>query len=210
MLFYKPSLERLGIGVGLRIVDPSQYENRTRDFDFDIVTELWGQSLSPGNEQREFWGSEAADRPGSRNSLGIRDPGDRRADRPGHLRQGPRRARRGDEGARPRAAGPRLRRAAMDLSLHAHGALEPLRPAGDHAEIRRAGLPDDLVVGCGTGREDGVRASERARRPRDRPAAPPLRRRRGHSGARRCRRRAARAAQAFGRGAATACPPSAS
>ena len=57
MLFYKPALERLGIGVGLRIVDPSQYENRTRDFDFDMVTELWGQSLSPGNEQRDFWGS---------------------------------------------------------------------------------------------------------------------------------------------------------
>ena len=42
MLFYKPALERLGIGVGLRVVDPSQYENRTRDFDFDMVTELWG------------------------------------------------------------------------------------------------------------------------------------------------------------------------
>ena len=74
VLFYKPALERLGIGVSLRIVDPSQYENRLRDTDFDVITDLWGQSLSPGNEQREFWGSEAAGRPGSRNSMGIKDP----------------------------------------------------------------------------------------------------------------------------------------
>ena len=75
VLFYKPSLERLGIGVSLRVVDPSQYENRMREFDFDLTTELWPQSLSPGNEQREFWGSKAASLPGSRNVLGLRDPG---------------------------------------------------------------------------------------------------------------------------------------
>ena len=75
VLFYKPSLERLGIGVSLRVVDPSQYENRMRDFDFDITTDLWPESLSPGNEQRDFWGSKAADRPGSRNTLGVKDPG---------------------------------------------------------------------------------------------------------------------------------------
>jgi len=75
VLFYKPSLERLGIGVSLRVVDPSQYENRMRSFDFDITTELWAQSLSPGNEQRDFWGSAAASRPGSRNVAGIRDAG---------------------------------------------------------------------------------------------------------------------------------------
>ena len=130
VLFYKPALERLGIGVSAAR-RRSRRNTRTglRDFDFDIVTELWGQSLSPGNEQRDFWGSAAADRPGSRNSLGIKDPGDRRADREGDLRQGPRRTGRGDQGARPRAARPRLRRAAMDLSRHAHRALEPLRPA---------------------------------------------------------------------------------
>ncbi|MCP8938117.1 extracellular solute-binding protein [Alsobacter sp. SYSU M60028] len=75
VLFYKPALEKLGIGVSLRVVDPSQYENRMRDFDFDITTELWGQSLSPGNEQRDLWGSASANRPGSRNTLGVRDPG---------------------------------------------------------------------------------------------------------------------------------------
>jgi len=74
MLFYKPSLERLGVAVNVRTVDPIQYENRLRDWDFDIVTSSWGESLSPGNEQREFWGSEAADRSGSRNIVGIKNP----------------------------------------------------------------------------------------------------------------------------------------
>ncbi len=74
LLFLKPSLERLGIGVTVRVVDPAQYENRMRDFDFDVTTDLWAQSLSPGNEQREYWGSGAADRPGSRNTAGIKDP----------------------------------------------------------------------------------------------------------------------------------------
>jgi microcin C transport system substrate-binding protein len=74
MLFYKPSLERLGITVSVRTIDPSQYENRMREWDFDIVTQSWGESLSPGNEQREFWGSKAADRAGSRNVLGIKNP----------------------------------------------------------------------------------------------------------------------------------------
>jgi microcin C transport system substrate-binding protein len=73
-LFYKPSLERLGIAVSVRTVDPTQYENRLRDWDFDIVTNSWGQSLSPGNEQREFWGSKTADVAGSRNIAGIKNP----------------------------------------------------------------------------------------------------------------------------------------
>jgi microcin C transport system substrate-binding protein len=74
VLTYKPSLERLGIEVSLRTVDTSQYENRLRQWDYDIIVSSWGQSLSPGNEQREFWGSKAADRPGSRNSIGIKNP----------------------------------------------------------------------------------------------------------------------------------------
>ncbi|MDA9425321.1 MULTISPECIES: extracellular solute-binding protein [Bradyrhizobium] len=73
-LFYKPSLERLGITVSVRTVDPTQYENRTRDWDFDIVTNSWGESQSPGNEQREFWSSKTADIPGSRNIAGIKNP----------------------------------------------------------------------------------------------------------------------------------------
>ena len=74
LLFYKPYLERLGITVNIRTVDSVQYENRLRSFDFDITTFVWGQSLSPGNEQRDFFGSEAADRPGSRNVPGIKNP----------------------------------------------------------------------------------------------------------------------------------------
>ena len=74
MLFFKPSLERLGIAVSVRTIDPTQYENRLRSWDFDIVVSSWPESLSPGNEQREFWGSQAADMAGSRNIIGIKNP----------------------------------------------------------------------------------------------------------------------------------------
>jgi len=74
VLFYKPSLERIGINVSIRIVDDAQYQNRLRNFDFDIIIDQWGESLSPGNEQREFWGSQAADQPGSKNTVGIKNP----------------------------------------------------------------------------------------------------------------------------------------
>ena len=74
VLFYKPSLERLGMTVNVRVVDSAQYENRLRQWDFDIIVASWGESLSPGNEQRDFWSSGAADRPGSRNLVGIKNP----------------------------------------------------------------------------------------------------------------------------------------
>jgi microcin C transport system substrate-binding protein len=74
VLFYKPSLERLGMAVSVRVVDSAQYENRLRQWDFDVIVASWGQSLSPGNEQRDFWSSAAADRPGSRNLIGIKNP----------------------------------------------------------------------------------------------------------------------------------------
>jgi microcin C transport system substrate-binding protein len=74
LLFFKPSLERLGITVGIRTVDAAQYENRLRSWDFDVVVSSWPESLSPGNEQREFWGSQAAAKAGSRNVVGIADP----------------------------------------------------------------------------------------------------------------------------------------
>lgn len=73
-LFYKPSLERIGVTASIRVADAAQYEQRTRSFDFDMIIDQWGQSLSPGNEQREFWGSQAADAPGSRNTMGIKNP----------------------------------------------------------------------------------------------------------------------------------------
>jgi microcin C transport system substrate-binding protein len=74
ILFYKPSLERLGITVNVRTVDDPQYENRLRNWDFDIIVASWPESLSPGNEQRDYWGSRAADTPGSRNYIGIKNP----------------------------------------------------------------------------------------------------------------------------------------
>ena len=73
-LFYKPSLDRLGVTVTVRTVDDAQYENRLRSWDFDIITQSWGESLSPGNEQRGYWGSQAADQPGSLNLIGIKNP----------------------------------------------------------------------------------------------------------------------------------------
>jgi microcin C transport system substrate-binding protein len=72
--FYKPNLERLGIASTIRLVDSVQYQNRVRSFDFDIVTTSWPQSISPGNEQRDFFSSQAADIPGSRNRPGIKNP----------------------------------------------------------------------------------------------------------------------------------------
>jgi microcin C transport system substrate-binding protein len=73
-LFYKPALQRLGIDVSVRTVDTSQYENRLRQWDYDIVVASWTESLSPGNEQRDRWGSQAADVPGSGNLIGIKNP----------------------------------------------------------------------------------------------------------------------------------------
>lgn len=73
-LYYKPSLERLGIAVSVRQIDQSQYENRIRQWDFDVIVNSWSQSLSPGNEQLGYWGSQAADQPGSRNLAGIKNP----------------------------------------------------------------------------------------------------------------------------------------
>lgn len=73
-LFYKPWLERLGMTVSVRTVDEAHYENRLRSWDFDIVTFAWGQSLLPGNELRGYFGSAAADEPGSDNIGGIKNP----------------------------------------------------------------------------------------------------------------------------------------
>jgi microcin C transport system substrate-binding protein len=68
------NLKRLGVDARIRIVDTAQYQNRMDNFDFDVTTESWAQSDSPGNEQRDMWGSAVADLPGSRNVAGIKDP----------------------------------------------------------------------------------------------------------------------------------------
>lgn len=74
LLPFKRNLADLGIGFEIRRVDVSQYINRLRSRDFDMIVGGYPQSNSPGNEQREFWSSAAADNPGSRNFIGLRDP----------------------------------------------------------------------------------------------------------------------------------------
>jgi microcin C transport system substrate-binding protein len=68
------NLRLLGIAASIRIVDSNQYINRYRTFDFDVVTAVLMQSQSPGNEQRDFFSSAAADQLDSRNLAGIKDP----------------------------------------------------------------------------------------------------------------------------------------
>lgn len=74
VLPYKTNLERLGIQVSVRLVDTNQYVQRVRSFDYDIITHVFPQSNSPGNEQRDFWHSSTANVNGSRNLIGIEDP----------------------------------------------------------------------------------------------------------------------------------------
>lgn len=71
---FKKNLKRLGIDMRVRTVDTAQYIERLRAFDYDMITSIWGASQSPGNEQRSFWGSAAADAKDSRNYPGIKDP----------------------------------------------------------------------------------------------------------------------------------------
>jgi microcin C transport system substrate-binding protein len=73
VLPFTKNLERMGIIARLRTVDPAQYEKRMDTFDYDMAVVTFPESLSPGNEQREYWGSAAADDEGSRNLLGIKN-----------------------------------------------------------------------------------------------------------------------------------------
>jgi microcin C transport system substrate-binding protein len=70
---YKEQLELLGFDVTVRVVDAAQYERIEENFEYDIIVASWGQSLSPGNEQRDFFGSEFADKKRSRNYVGIKN-----------------------------------------------------------------------------------------------------------------------------------------
>lgn len=68
------SLKRLGVDARVHTVDSAQYQSRLAQFDYDVITAKWVNTLSPGNEQMFFWSSAAADQPGSRNYAGIKDP----------------------------------------------------------------------------------------------------------------------------------------
>ncbi len=74
VLPYVKNLERLGVQASVRTVDTAQYQQRVDEFDFDTIIETFPESLSPGNEQRDFWGSQSADEQGGRNIIGIKDP----------------------------------------------------------------------------------------------------------------------------------------
>ncbi|WP_420833385.1 extracellular solute-binding protein [[Pseudomonas] carboxydohydrogena] len=73
-LAYSRDLKRAGIEVSVRVVDAVQFDQRRLAYDFDMIQNRWDQSLSPGNEQAFYWGSQAADTPGTRNYMGARDP----------------------------------------------------------------------------------------------------------------------------------------
>ncbi len=73
-LAYERSLKRLGMDVTVRLVDSAQYQSLIESFDFDMIVSRRGVTLSPGNEQQNYWGSTVADNPGTRNVSGIKDP----------------------------------------------------------------------------------------------------------------------------------------
>lgn len=68
------NLEKIGVKASFRAIDAAQYQNRMNEFDYDMTIGSFGQSESPGNEQRDYWGSAKADAPGSRNYIGVKDP----------------------------------------------------------------------------------------------------------------------------------------
>jgi len=74
VLPYVENLKRLGVAARVRTVDPAQYQKRIDDYDFDMAVESFAQSESPGNEQRSYWSSQAADRRGEQNIIGIKSP----------------------------------------------------------------------------------------------------------------------------------------
>lgn len=71
---YIQNLKKIGIDAQIRTVDAAQYQARVNDFDYDVISAVTPQSDSPGNEQRDMWGSKAADFKGSRNYAGIKNP----------------------------------------------------------------------------------------------------------------------------------------
>jgi microcin C transport system substrate-binding protein len=74
VLPFVENLKRLGINAQVRTIDPAQYQHRMENFDFDMAVGVFPESLSPGNEQRDFWGSASASTPGGQNTIGIKDP----------------------------------------------------------------------------------------------------------------------------------------
>ena len=135
------------------------------DFDFDMIVGMFGQSLSPGNEQRDFWGSAAADQPGSRNMIGIKDPVVDDADRQDHHRPRPRGADRRLPGAGSGAALELLRDPAMVQPGDPDRLLGQAAASGDLAALRRR--PVRLVGRPGNAAQKIEQARRSLRRARE-------------------------------------------
>jgi microcin C transport system substrate-binding protein len=71
---YTNNLRKIGIDARVRTVDASQYTNRVRSFDYDMIWNVWAQTMNPGNEQADYWGSASVDQQGSHNYAGVHDP----------------------------------------------------------------------------------------------------------------------------------------
>ena len=155
VLFYKPSLDRLGMTVSVRTVDDAQYIVRQRSWDYDIITAVWGESLSPGNEQRGYWGSQAADQAGSRNLIGIKNEAvDALIDRVIFAKD------RAELVAATKALDRVLLWNHYVVPQWTYGKQRTARwdrfgRPEKHAAIRRRGVSDHLVVGRGARRQDG-------------------------------------------------------
>ncbi len=141
------------ITVNIRTVDSVQYQNCMRSFDFDITTAVWDKSLSPGNEQRDWFGAPAADRPGSRNVGGIKNPAvDALIERIIFARIAPswwRHARRST--AFCSGISIASRNSPSAISAMAAGSLQPSQPP---AKYGVSGFPDRVVVGRRKGSQD--------------------------------------------------------
>ena len=136
VLPYKQNLERIGIDMNVRTVDTAQFKRREDEFDYDMMVEGFGQSLSPGNEQRDFWGSKAADTQGQPQFARHQGCRDRLADRDPDRRARPREPDQRHARARPRAAVEPLRGAELAQQHRLRRLLEPVRPAGQERPLR--------------------------------------------------------------------------
>ena len=153
MLLYKPSLERLGIAVSVRTIDPRNTRTACAP-GFRHRRRVLGPITFAGQRAARILGLAGGRQGRLAQYRRHQESGGRQADRAGDLRQGPRRARCGDEGARPRAAVEPLRGAAMTYRQGPHRALGPLRPAAELPKYGQSGFPGDLVVRRRKGRQD--------------------------------------------------------
>ena len=133
---FSQNLKRAGIDLRIRVVDAVQYEQRRNTFDFDMIQNRWDQSLSPGNEQAFYWGTAAADEPGSRNYMGMRSAAADAMIAALLNARGARRVRRRRARARPRADVRHLCRSALPSAGPMGGAMVRHPSSERHLAVR--------------------------------------------------------------------------